>query len=115
MKSRSLQRTRRAPALPSWRWSPQNTLNFPQALRDAIPALPHCWGRCLVLAAITGHAVHNRLWGRRVRLKFQVQETGKLTGKFDVWMDLDAGAARALARTLDQLAAQAENAPPANA
>jgi hypothetical protein len=47
-----------------------------------------------------------------VRIKFQVEESGKLTGKFDVWMDVDPEAARGLARTLNQLADEAEKSPP---
>jgi hypothetical protein len=118
MKSRSVERTRRDPALPSLspsqRWRPLNTMNFPQALRDAIPTLARCWGRCLVLTSITGRALNDPLfWGKRVRVKFQVEESGKLTGKFDVWMDVDPEAARGLARTLNQLADEAEKAPPA--
>ena len=118
MKSRSVQRTRRNPALPaltqSRRMRPLNTMNFPQALREAIPTLARCWGRCLALTSVTGRALHDPLfWGKRVRIKFQVEETGKLTGKFDVWMDVDPEAARGLARTLNQLADAAEKAPPA--
>jgi hypothetical protein len=95
MKSRSLQRTRRDPAL-----------------RDAIPTLARCWGRCLALTSITGRALNDPLfWGKRVRIEFQVEESGKLTGKFDVWMDVDPEAARGLARTLMHLADEAENAP----
>jgi len=86
-------------------------MNFPQALRDAIPTLSRCWGRCLILSSITGRAVHSRFWGRRVRIKFQVEESGKLTGKFEVWMDVDPAAARGLAGTLMQLAEEAEKAP----
>jgi hypothetical protein len=118
MKSRSVQRTKRDPALPfralSRRMHPQNTMNFPKALRDAIPTLERCWGRCLALTSITGRALNEPLfWGKRVRIKFQVEETGKLTGKFEVWMDVDPEAARGLARTLLQLADEAEKAPPA--
>ena len=118
MKTRSVQRTRGDPAHPtltrSRRLHPMNTMNFPQALRDAIPTLARCWGRCLVLTSITGRALNDPLfWGKRVRVKFQVEETGKLDGKFDVWMDVDPGAARGLARTLNQLADEAEKAPPA--
>ena len=111
MKSHSVQRTRRDPALPKWRWRPLNTMNFPQALRDAIPTLARCWGRCLVLTCITGRALNDSLWGKRVRIKFQVEESGELTGTFDVWMDVDPEAARGLARTLSQLADEAEKAP----
>src|ERR1035441_479778 len=46
----------------------------------AIPALARCWGRCLVLASVTGRALNDPLWGKRVRVKFQVEESGKLTG-----------------------------------
>ena len=113
MKSSSVQRARRDPALPRWRLMQLNTMNFPQALRDAIPTLARCWGRSLVLASITGRALNDPLWGKRVRVKFQVEESGKLTGKFDVWMDVDPEAARGLARTLNQLADEAEKAPPA--
>jgi hypothetical protein len=88
-------------------------MNFPQALRDAIPKLARCWGRCLVLTSITGRALNDPIWGKRVRVKFQVEESGKLAGKFDVWMDVDPEAARGLARTLNQLADEAEKAPPA--
>lgn len=116
MKPRSVQRTRAGVALPSptpgRRRPPLNTMNFPQALRDAIPTLARCWGRSLVLTSITGLALNDPLfWGKRVRIKFQVEESGKLTGKFDVWMDVDPEAARGLARTLNRLADQAESAP----
>ena len=118
MKSRGVERTRRDPARPALtldrRWRPLNTMGFPQALRDAIPTLARCWGRCLVLTSITGRALNDPIfWGKRVRIKFQVEESGKLTGKFDVWMDVDPEAARGLARTLNQLADEAEKAPPA--
>jgi len=116
MKSRSVQRTRGSVALPTptsgRRRPPLDTMSFPQALRDAIPTLARCWGRSLVLTSITGRALNDPLfWGKRVRIKFQVEESGKLTGKFAVWMDVDPEAARGLARTLNQLADQAENAP----
>jgi hypothetical protein len=116
MKSHSVERARRDPARPrqtvSRRLGPLNTMNFPRSLRDAIPTLERCWGRCLELTSITGRASHDPIWGKRVRVKFQVEESGKLTGKFDVWMDIDPEAARGLARTLNQLADAAEKAPP---
>lgn len=110
MKSGGIERARRDPAFPSREWHPVNTMNFPQALRDAIPTLGRCWGRCLMLSSITGRALNSRFWGRRVRISFRVEESGKLTGKFDVWMDVDPEAARGLARTLNQLADEAEKA-----
>ncbi|MGA2592154.1 MAG: hypothetical protein ABSH32_19760 [Bryobacteraceae bacterium] len=109
MKSRSIVRARRIPQPPrSRRWPFVNTMSFPQTLRDAIPTLSRCWGRCLLLNSITGRSQNNELFGKRVQIKFQVEESGKLTGKFDVWMDLDLEAARGLARTLNQLADEAE-------
>jgi len=112
MKSRSVQRASRRLELPARRHLSQNTMNFPQSLRDAIPTLPRCWGRCLLLKSITGRSLDSRLFGKRVRVKFQVEESGKLAGKFDVWMDVDPQAARGLARILNELADEAEKAPP---
>ncbi|HEY2019508.1 MAG TPA: hypothetical protein VGH38_38640 [Bryobacteraceae bacterium] len=86
----------------------QNTMNFPQALRDAIPTTPGCWGRALVLASIDGDCGTSAFYGRKVRLKFQVKETGKLTGVFEVQAHLNLEAARALAKTLTDLVEQAE-------
>jgi len=108
MKALERRRARRAPTTPARRLNLPNSMNFPQALRDAIPTLQRCWGRSLILSAITGRALNSPFWGRRVRVKFQVEESGKLSGKFDVWMDIDPAAARGLARTLEQLAAEAE-------
>jgi len=113
MKNRAVERVARAATHIPWKLRALNTMNFPQALRDAIPALARCWGRSLLLASITGLALNDPFWGKRVRVKFQVEETGKLNGKFDVWMDIDPEAARGLARTLNQLADEAEKAPPA--
>jgi len=111
MKTRGIERVRRIPARPTRRWLWPNMMSFPQALREAIPTLERCWGRCLVLGSITGRALNSRLLGKRVQIKFQVEESGKLTGKFDVWMDLDPEAARGLAQTLSRLADEAEKAP----
>ena len=94
----------------AYRWSQANTMSFPQELRDAIPELQPCWGRCLVLASIDGKCQHN-LRGRRVGLKFMVEETGKLSGAFPVYADLDVEAARTLAATLLKLAEQVEKLP----
>ena len=115
MKTTAIQRSRREPVRSRGGWRPLNTMNFPRELRDAIPTLARCWGRCLMLSSITGRAINDPVfWGKRVRVKFQVEETGKLTGKFDVWMDIDPEAARELARTLSQLADEADKAPPAS-
>lgn len=87
-----------------------NTMSFPQELRDAIPEIHPCWGRCLVLSSIDGDCQHN-LRGRRVGLKFLVEETGKLSGAFPVYADLDVEAARTLAATLLNLVEQVEQLP----
>ena len=80
-------------------WPRAKTMSFPQELRSAIPELEPCWGRILVLSSIDGDCRHN-LRGRRVGLKFLVGETGKLSGAFPVYADLDVDAARTLAATL---------------
>lgn len=88
---------------------PTNTMSFPRELRDAIPDLPTCVGRVLLLDSTTGAATNNRLFGPMVRLKLVVKETGKLKGQFVVGMELQPEAARALAETLARLADEVEN------
>ena len=81
-----------------------NTITFPRELRDAIPDLPTCVGRVLALTAMDGGLIPSRFGSERVRLRLAVEETGKLTGEFAILVDLCPEAARALARTLTQLA-----------
>jgi hypothetical protein len=89
------------------RWSFEtNTIAFPTALRDAIPDLPTCAGRVLKLDSISGDASDSSLFGPRVRLNLVAQETGKLTGEYNVRIDLDPKAALALAETLTRLAGE---------
>ena len=93
------------------KWSRHNIMSFPQALRDAIPDMPGYWGRALELASIDGACCNSAFYGRQVRLRFVVQETGKLTGVFEVHAHLNLEAARALAKTLTDLVEQAERMP----
>ena len=83
---------------------PPNAVHFPQALRDAIPGpdLPGC-DRLLILSSIDGSWSHSIVYGRRVQLNLRVEESGKLTGVFDVKVYLNVDAARALAATLEKL------------
>lgn len=85
-----------------------NTMFFPSELQQAIPNLPSCSGRVLELDAIHGEPVSTEWFGERVQVKLRVQETGKLTGKYDVLLDLQPEAARALAATLTELADRLE-------
>jgi hypothetical protein len=96
---------------PAHKWNRANTMSFPQELRGAIPDLDPCWGRILILSSIDGNCCHN-LRGRRIGLKFLVQETGKLSGQFPVYADLEVEAARELAATLLKLVEQVEQMPP---
>ena len=48
-------------------------------------------------------------------MRLLVCETGKLEGKFEVWVDLETSAAKALAESLAAVAAQAEELPPVHA
>jgi hypothetical protein len=89
----------------------QNTMCFPQALRDTIPTTPGCWGRALALSSITGDSRNSPFYGRQVVIQLEVCETGKLTGVFDVVAHLNLEAARALAKTLTDLVEQAEKRP----
>ena len=94
-------------------WATENAMRFPQALRDAIPGpdLPGC-DRSLILSSIDGTCWHSALMGRRVQLDLRVEESGKLTGVFDVTMYLNVDAARTLAENLRQLIARVEKMPP---
>lgn len=96
------------------KWIYPNKMIFPQALRDAIPGpeLPGC-DRALVLAAIDGANLDTPA-GPFVRLNFRLEETGKLTGVFDVHADLNLDAARALASTLQQLIDRGSPVTPPN-
>lgn len=79
---------------------------FPRELREAIPEVHD--GRILELDAISGRSSNTRLFGPLVELQLVVKETGKLSRSFTVLMRLQPDAARTLAGTLRELAAEAE-------
>jgi len=85
-------------------------MTFPQELRAAIPERRGYSGRVLELDAIDGKVREIGPGGPWVHLDLRVQETGNLTGKFTLWMDLQPSAARAFAATLLQMADRAERA-----
>ncbi len=93
---------------PKQKWPSMNFVQFPQALRDAIPGpdLPGC-DRLLVLSSIDGKCTDSPLYGRHVMLTMRVEESGKLTGAFDLNVGLTPDAARALAVTLQKLTERA--------
>ena len=86
--------------LPNW-------ITFPQKLRDAIPTFQPCAGRVLELDSVDARATDSEWTGRRVGVKLRVCETGKLDGIFDVWIDLNPSAAKALAEALQAAADRA--------
>jgi hypothetical protein len=81
-------------------------MTFPRELRGAIPDL-HA-GRVLELDSINGQSSNTALFGPLVELKLVVKETGKLSARFVIRMDLQVDAARELAATLTKLADTAE-------
>lgn len=88
-----------------------NTIVFPRELREAIPE-GH-GGRALVFDAVSGGVAPAAPplpfeLGVRTQVFLQVHETGKLDGKYAIWMDLDAQTTRALGRFLVELADQAD-------
>src|SRR5712691_3755574 len=91
---------RRKQVKSAMKWLFPNAMVFPHDLRDAIPGpdLPGC-DRALILASIDG-SCRSTPDGGRVRLNFEVKESGKLTGTFQVYADMEADAARALSATL---------------
>ncbi|MGD0299659.1 MAG: hypothetical protein ABSE86_21420 [Bryobacteraceae bacterium] len=94
------------------RWPRSNYIYFPQRLRDAIPGpeLPGC-ARCLNLTSIDGESSSDNFFGQTVRLKLLAEESGKLTGAFEIGVHLQVDAARALARTLLDLVERVEKTP----
>jgi hypothetical protein len=89
-----------------------NNVIFPQELRDAIPDHQPSVGRCLKLDSVDAQAAHTVEWGRRVQIKLRVCETGKLSGQFDVWVDVQVDAAKALVELIQGAVEQAEKIPP---
>ncbi len=86
--------------LPNW-------VTFPRQLRDAIPDREPCAGRVLQLESVDARPTNTAWTGHRVAVKVTACETGKLTGSFDVWLDLDPHAAEALAKVLQRAAERA--------
>ena len=84
-----------------------NRVTFPRALRDAIPDFEPCAGRVLQLENADVGPANSEWTGRRVGIKLTVCETGKLSGIFDVWVDLNPEAARTLADLLHSAADKA--------
>lgn len=93
---------------PSRRKKWPNTIFFPRALREAIPDMPTCEGRILVLSAMSGKGSSGPLRGKRIELSLEARETGKLSGVFEVWVDMDVTAARGMLETLERLVTEAE-------
>ncbi len=89
-----------------------NNVTFPRELRDAIPDHRPSAGRCLKLDSVDAQAAHTAEWGRRVQIKLRVCETGKLSGQFDVWVDVQIDAAKALMELIRGAVEQAERIPP---
>jgi hypothetical protein len=89
-----------------------NNVTFPRELRDAIPDHQPSVGRCLKLDSVDAQAAHAVEWGRRVRIKLRVCETGKLSGQFDVWVDVEIDAAKALIELIQGAVEQADKIPP---
>jgi hypothetical protein len=77
-----------------------NNVTFPRELRDAIPDHEPSAGRVLKLESVSAQAANTVEWGRRVQIKLQVCETGKLSGVFDIWIDIEAAAATVLGETV---------------
>lgn len=86
--------------LPNW-------VNFPRALREAIPDFEPCAGRVLQLENAAVVPSDSEWVGRRVAVKLTVCETGKLSGSFDVVVSLNIDAARTLAELLHSAAEKA--------
>jgi hypothetical protein len=82
-------------------------MTFPRDLRDAISDLHSA--RDLDLDSVEGKSSNRAFFGPLVQLKLVVKETGKLSGRFVIGMDLQPDAARKLAATLTTLADAVQN------
>jgi hypothetical protein len=89
-----------------------NWITFPQKLRDAIPEFEPCAGRVLKLESVDTGMTDSEWLGRRVAIKLQVCETGKLAGVFEIQLDLNISAAQALAEVLQTAAQHAKTEQP---
>ena len=89
-----------------------NNILFPRALRSFIPDHDLSGGRVLKLDSVAAQAAHTAEWGKRVQIKLHVCETGQRTGAFDVWIDIESEAAKALAKLIEDAADQSDNLPP---
>jgi hypothetical protein len=85
----------------------RNAMTFPRELREAISELHSA--RDLELDSVNGRCSNLAFFGPLVQLKLVVKETGKLSGRFVIGMDLQPEAARELAATLTKLADVAQN------
>jgi hypothetical protein len=92
-----------------------NSMTFPRELRDAIPDHEPSAGRVLKLESVDAQAAHTVEWGRRVQIRLHVCETGKLSGAFDVLIDVEAEAAQALADTIRGAVEQSAKLSPVRA
>ena len=92
-----------------------NNVTFPRELRDAIPDHQPSAGRVLKLESVQAQAAHTSEWGRRVQIKLHACETGKLAGSFDIWIDIEAEAAEALAETITGAVEQSARMKPVRA
>ena len=92
-----------------------NNVTFPRQLRDAIPDHELSAGRVLKLESVDAQGAHTVEWGQRVQIRLQVCETGKLSGVFDVWIDIEAEAAQALGQMILSAAEQAGRMKPVRA
>lgn len=93
--------TQLSPTLPNW-------IAFPQKLRDAIPEFEPCAARVLQLECVDAGPSDSEMFGRRVKVKLQAVETGKLDGIFDIAIYLNISAAEALSEVLRTAAEQAK-------
>jgi hypothetical protein len=92
-----------------------NSVMFPRELRDAIPDHKPSAGRVLKLESVAAQAANTIEWGRRVHIKLEVCETGTLSGKFDVLVDIEVDAAKATGQTILAAVEQSAKIAPVSA
>jgi hypothetical protein len=86
-----------------------NSIAFPRGLRDAIS--PQHDARVLEIDSVSVRPSRLPWAGPAIEMKLVASETGKLTGKFAIRLDLQPDAARRMAALLCECADKAEQRP----
>ncbi|MFN7918832.1 MAG: hypothetical protein U0Q16_01975 [Bryobacteraceae bacterium] len=87
-----------------------SNVTFPSKLREAIPERVDA--RMLNLTTMDAAPHNTLLIGSRVQVCLTVEESGRLSGRYPIFVDLETNAARALAHSILEMADRADKLVP---